>query len=217
MISPPPDDSPTDPDREEFENADKNATDDVMQSPDADFSPDGSADGFGDSVDELVEAREKALRLQAELENYRKRMQRLMDEERKYAGLPLMRDLLEVVDNLDRAAGAADQNEANAGLLEGVKIVSDQLKSVLQKHQCLPIDAEGQQFDPNFHEAIAHFPSEDHEPGTVSAVHQVGYRLHDRVVRPTQVIVAAPRTSADGSGASDTDAGDEGSDRTTDS
>ena len=154
---------------------------------------------------ELAASRERALRLQAELENYRKRTQRVLEEERRYASLPLMRDLLPVVDNLRRAIDAAQQDESAAGLLEGVEIVADQLTSVLNQHRCEEIPAQGAQFDPNVHEAIAQLPSDDHEPGDVMEVTQVGYQLHDRVIRPAQVVVAAPKNdraddSADGAG-----------------
>ncbi|MHB0959053.1 MAG: nucleotide exchange factor GrpE [Pirellulaceae bacterium] len=142
---------------------------------------------------ELDEMRQKNVRLQAELENFRKRIMRSMDEERRYASLPLLRDLLPVVDNLQRAITAAEQHENASGLLAGVKMVADQLASILQRHHCEPIVAEGAPFDPHLHEAIAQHPSSDHAPGHVSLVTQVGYQLHDRVVRPAQVIVTAPR------------------------
>lgn len=147
---------------------------------------------------ELAECRQRVVRLQAELENSRKRAQRTLQEERRYASLPLMRDLLGVVDNLQRAIdaaqeaiGATPQGPTSAGLLEGVKMVAGQLTDILQKHHCEEIPAEGIQFDPNVHEAIAQFPSPEHEAGEVTQVTQTGYRLHDRVVRPAQVIVAA--------------------------
>lgn len=141
--------------------------------------------------DELAAAQNRVLRLQAELENVRKRSRRELEEQRRYAGLPLMRDLLAVVDNLQRAIAAAEQNHNASSLLEGVKMVAEQLGSVLMQHHCEPIVAEGAPFDPHLHEAIAQQPSTEHEPGTVSHVTQVGYRLHDRVVRPSQVIVAS--------------------------
>ncbi|MHB8973921.1 MAG: nucleotide exchange factor GrpE [Pirellulaceae bacterium] len=146
---------------------------------------------------ELDETRRKNARLQAELENFRKRMMRTMDEERRYAALPLLRDLLPVIDNLQRALSAAEQHETASGLLEGVKMVADQLTAILQRHHCEPIPAAGAAFDPHLHEAIAQHPSTEHQPGHVSFVAQVGYQLHDRVIRPAQVIVAAPRETAE--------------------
>jgi len=149
---------------------------------------------------QLNEARDRNLRLQAELENVRKRMLRTVEEERRYACLPLMRDVLPVVDNLQRAIEAAEQHENATALLEGVKLVVGQLHAALERHHCTPIVAHGAVFDPHVHEAIAQLPSPDHEPGHVCLVTQAGYQLYDRVIRPAQVIVAAPReTAADAS------------------
>lgn len=157
---------------------------------------------------ELEEARQRAIRLQAELENYRKRTQRMMDEERRYASLPLMRDLLTVVDNLQRAIDAAEQHGNASGLLEGVKMVAQHLTDILKRYDCVPIDAEGAPFDPHLHEAIGQHPSPDHEPGTVTCVATVGYRLHDRVVRPSQVLVATPHSDGNAPSGENKDAQD---------
>lgn len=145
----------------------------------------------------VVAADDRALRSQAELENFRKRMFRQLDDERKYAPMPVLRDMLAVVDNLDRAIAAAEQNHDAEALFEGVKLVAQQLNTVLQQHHCSPIEAKGQAFDPHVHEAVSHMPSNDHAEGTVIDVAQTGYRLHDRVIRPTQVLVSAgPATDA---------------------
>lgn len=140
---------------------------------------------------ELEEAQNRVLRSQAELENYRKRVARQMEEERRYANLPLMRDLLHVWDDMGRAIEAAEKGSAADGLLEGFKMVARQLENVLERHHCIEIDALGQPFDPHKHEAISQQPSEEYPPGTVAHVARSGFQLHDRVVRPSQVIVAA--------------------------
>jgi len=139
---------------------------------------------------ELAAANDQALRAHAELENFRKRTYRQMEDERKYAGLPLIRDLLSVVDNLERAIQSAEQNENSSSLLDGVKMVAQQFSMVLEQHHCKRIDATGEAFDPHLHEAIAQQPSEEHPEGNVMDVAQIGYQLHDRVVRPTQVLVS---------------------------
>jgi molecular chaperone GrpE len=145
---------------------------------------------------ELEEAKNRALRGWAELENYRKRTNRQIEEERRYAALPLLRDLLPVLDNVKRAVEAAENTHDTAGLLEGIKMVVQQLGPVLARHHCTPIAALGQPFDPNFHDAILHQPSADFPPNTViQEVHQ-GFQLHDRVVRPSQVIVSSPVEAA---------------------
>lgn len=150
----------------------------------------------GGLVPELEETRNRLLRTQAELENFRKRARRELEDAQRYASISLMRDLLPVLDNLDRAIDAAEKSSNAAGLLDGVKMVAEQLGGVLKQYHCLPIDAHGQQFNPNVHEAIAQLPSEEHLPGSVMSVTQTGYLLHDRVVRPSQVIVAAPSSPA---------------------
>ena len=150
---------------------------------------------------ELEQCNDRLLRTQAELENYRKRVRREMDDERRYAMLPLLRDLLHVVDNLQRALQSAEERDNAAGLLEGVELVSTQLASVLENHHCEQIEAEGASFDPNFHEAISQQPSPDLPVGTVTHVAQTGYRLHERVVRPAQVIVSTrPDVDAEDAG-----------------
>lgn len=139
---------------------------------------------------QVQEANDRALRAQAELDNARKRMKREFDEERKYLLLPLVRDLLSVADNLERALEAAGQAGDAAGLLTGVKMVSSQLLGVLGQHQCVRIDAEGAVFDPAIHQAVAQEPSGDIPAGSITRAHQAGYKLHDRVVRPAMVVVS---------------------------
>lgn len=140
---------------------------------------------------ELAVANDRCVRAHAELENFRKRVYREMEEERKYANLPLLRSLLPVMDNLDRAIESADKTQDVQGLLEGVRLVAQQFQSVLQQHHCTMIDAKGKLFDPHLHEAIAQLPNQDVPAGSVIDVHLPGYVLHDRVVRAAQVLVSA--------------------------
>jgi molecular chaperone GrpE len=140
---------------------------------------------------EMQDANERVLRSQAEFENYRKRVQREMAEDRKYAALPLVLDMLAVADNLDRAIEAAEKDAAASGLLEGVRMVVGQFNAVLAQHHCTRIEGVGQPFDPHLHEALAQEPSTEYPAGTISRVIRYGYQLHDRVVRPTQVFVSS--------------------------
>jgi molecular chaperone GrpE len=154
-----------------------------------------SDQGLGDArvqqlEGELKEANDRALRTQAELENYRKRVQREMVDERKYAVIPVVRDLLPVVDNLERAIEAAQQSSDSSGLLDGVKMVATQLSAALAQHQCVRIESDGAEFDPNVHQAIGQEPSDKYPAGKVSRTLQAGYKLHDRVIRPAQVFVS---------------------------
>ena len=141
---------------------------------------------------EADESKDNALRARAELENFRKRAQREMQEERRYANIHLMRDLLPVLDNVDRAIEAAEKSGVSdeaASLLECFRIVEKQLNSVLDQYHCKRIDTDGAQFDPNLHEAILQQPSPDHPENAILTVTEIGYLLHDRVVRPSKVIV----------------------------
>jgi molecular chaperone GrpE len=141
---------------------------------------------------ELAQAKDRALRSLAELDNYRKRADRMVEEERRYACLPLLRDLLPVLDNVKRAIEASEKNPDATSLREGVELVARQLEGVLSKHHCNPITALHQPFDPNYHEALLQQPSTEFPPNTVLQEVRTGFVLHDRVVRPSQVIVSAP-------------------------
>ena len=139
---------------------------------------------------ELATEKDRVLRLQAEMENLRSRTAREIVEERRYAPLPVVRDLLPVVDNIDRAIEAAEQGDESASLLEGFKLVRQQLLTVLEQHHCKPIESVGQPFDPQVHEAILQQPSDEQPANHVLMETQTGYQLHDRVVRASQVIVS---------------------------
>jgi molecular chaperone GrpE len=140
---------------------------------------------------DLEDASDRVLRAQAELDNYRKRARRELEDERRYAALPLLRDLLPVLDDLKRAIEAAEKSPQPGGLVDGVKLVAQGLEAALAKHDCRRIEALGKPFDPAVHEAIGQQPSTEHPSGTVVLVAQDGYVLHDRVVRPAQVMVSA--------------------------
>lgn len=146
---------------------------------------------------DLERFKDLALRAHADLENYRKRVARELDDQRRYGSLSLLRDLLPVVDNLARAIEASEKSSDNGSLLQGVKMVARQLDGVLAQHQCQRIEALHQPFDPARHQAIMQQPSADHPPATVILVAQDGYTLHDRVVRPAQVIVSTRPPQAD--------------------
>lgn len=143
---------------------------------------------------QLADANSRILKAQAELENFRKRVRREQEEELRYAALPLARDLLSVVDNLERAMQSAEAT-GGQGLLEGVKMVALQFGGILEQHGCKRIAALGAEFDPNLHQAIAQEHSDEIASGSVSKVAQSGYTLHDRVLRPAQVFVSLGKNS----------------------
>jgi molecular chaperone GrpE len=148
-------------------------------------------DPLATALAERDDFRDRLLRTHAEFDNLRKRMQRERDDERRYAVGPMARDLLPVLDNLQRAVAAAEKGGTLDDLRQGVAMVVQQAREVLAKHQIQPITAVGEPFDPHRHEALTQMPSAEHPPMTVLQEVETGYLLHDRVLRPTKVIVSA--------------------------
>jgi molecular chaperone GrpE len=141
------------------------------------------------------------LRSQAELDNYRKRVQRERDDERRYAALSIVRDLLAPLDNLQRAVESARKSGESGNLLQGIELVVQQMERVLSGHGARVIPAVGQPFDPHLHEAVQQIPSDEQPPMTVLQELERGYTLHERVVRPSKVIVSAGRAESGEQGA----------------
>ncbi len=145
----------------------------------------------GDLELELAAQQDRVLRLQAEIQNLHSRQARELADLRQYASIDLMRDILPVVDNIDRAIEAAGDSPEMVSLLEGFKLVRQQLVTALGQNGCQEIEADGHVFDPDLHQAILQQPSADVPAGEVMMVTQPGYKLHDRVVRAAMVIVSA--------------------------
>lgn len=133
---------------------------------------------------------ERLLRQAAELENYKKRSGRERDDAIRYANESLLKDLLPVVDNLERAIAHASGGGNGKPLVEGVEMVLRGLADVLAKHGAMPILAQGQPFDPTKHEAMTQVETDDHEPNSVVEELHKGYMLRDRLLRPALVSVA---------------------------
>lgn len=133
----------------------------------------------------------------ADFENYQIRAQRDRAEERRYALTPLALDLLAPLDNLERAISAAREAGDQSALTQGVTMVAAQLLDVLRRHGITRIEAQGQPFDPNLHQAVLQQPAGAVPPNTVVLVLEPGYLIHDRVLRPARVAVsAAPALTA---------------------
>ncbi|MGH2976812.1 MAG: nucleotide exchange factor GrpE [Gaiellaceae bacterium] len=132
---------------------------------------------------------DRLLRLAADFENYKKRAARERAEYVALANERLIAELLPILDDLERALSAAEEHQ-EAQLEEGVRLVHRSLAALLQRHGVTPIETDGK-FDPHVHEALLSQPSEAEE-GSVIDVVQKGYKLGDRVVRPSRVVVAAP-------------------------
>jgi molecular chaperone GrpE len=167
--------------------------------PGADGTSDPAAGDLAARLTKAERQREEYLLLarqtQADFENYQKRAARDREQERRYAQSPLALALLPALDNLERALAAARQAGDNGPLVQGVALVQSQLLDALRRNGVTPIEAKGQPFDPNKHEAVMQQPSADQPPGTVLQVLQPGYQLHDRVLRPASVVVSIPAQS----------------------
>ncbi len=142
---------------------------------------------------DLDRFRDLALRSQADFENYKKRSAREKDDAIKYANSSLLERLLPVVDNFELGLAAARGEGEASPIFSGMGLVFKQLNDFLADNGLQPIDAVGERFDPNLHEAIAHEPSEKVPEGSI--IHQTrrGYRYKDRLLRPASVIVSSGR------------------------
>ncbi|HEV8143707.1 MAG TPA: nucleotide exchange factor GrpE [Methylomirabilota bacterium] len=139
---------------------------------------------------ELAEKNDRLLRALAEADNIRRRSQRDREEAVRFAAEGLVRDLIPILDNLDRALEAARAAGQSGGIVDGVELIRREFLKVLERHGVTRYSALGQRFDPNQHEAIARVVSSDKEPGTVVNETAAGYSLRGRVIRAAQVAVA---------------------------
>lgn len=183
------------------ETPEKGTGDEFFDEPQSDVHQAGSTDAGGQTeseADPLTLAqqerdkfRDQFLRTAAEMENFRKRAAREREESLKYASFGLLCDLLPAMDNLRRAVDAGASEEQSGNLLQGVQMVLKQFEEILTRHGAEPISAMGEPFDPNVHEALQQVPSNDVPPLTVVRELERGFRFHDRVLRPSKVIVSS--------------------------
>ncbi|WP_439817938.1 nucleotide exchange factor GrpE [Zavarzinia sp. CC-PAN008] len=150
----------------------------------------------------IAELKDRLLRAMAETENVRRRAEREREDQAKYAVTGFARELCQVADNLRRAVEAVPADERREGstvatLLDGVELTERSLLSAFEKHGIRVVNPLGQRFDSNFHQAMFEVPGTDQPAGTVVQVIQIGYVIHDRLLRPALVGVAqgqpAPR------------------------
>jgi molecular chaperone GrpE len=144
----------------------------------------------GDLAGQLRDAEDRLLRTQAELENFRKRARREYEDAQRYREIDLLRDLLPVLDNVRRAIEASERTADVESLRSGFRMTAQQIEKLLDSHGCKTIETDGRPFDPAVHDAILQQVVPGVAAGTVVGVASQGYRLHDRVVRPAQVIVS---------------------------
>ena len=137
------------------------------------------------------ESYNRLLRATAEFDNYKKRSVREIAEFRKFANESLIKELLPVIDNLERAVASAGQHaDSNKGVVEGVEMTLAEIFKVLEKFNLKSLESEGKTFDPNFHQAVMQEETDECPENTVIKVMQTGYILHDRLIRPAMVVVS---------------------------
>ncbi len=140
---------------------------------------------------------DRLLRATAEFDNYKKRSERELSEFRKFANERLIKDLLPVMDNLERAVESSNNDTANSGIIEGVEMTLTEIYKVLEKFNLKCLESEGKEFDPNFHQAVLQEETDEHADNVVIKVMQKGYVLHDRLIRPAMVVVAKAKTKTE--------------------
>ena len=140
---------------------------------------------------DLDRFRDLAMRSQADFENYKKRCAREKEEAIKYANTGLLEKLVSIVDHFELGLEAARGDGQKSPIYSGMSLVLKQLQDLLAENGLQPVEAVGQKFDPNLHEAIAHEPNSDVPEGAVIRQTRRGYRLKDRLLRPSTVVVSA--------------------------
>jgi molecular chaperone GrpE len=141
--------------------------------------------------EELAKVRDEKLRMAAETDNLKKRLQREKEDFCKFATESVLADLLPVLDNLDLALEHGSKSGGNSELLNGVEMTRKLFLDILQRHELEPLGQIGEDFDPNWHEALGQQPHPDMESGKVCQLVQKGYRLKGRLLRPAKVLVSA--------------------------
>lgn len=142
-------------------------------------------------TEECKALNDKYLRLAAEFENYKRLTQRDQREQIRFGNEQLLKELLSVVDNLERAIKAARTNSSDSALVQGVELTLKQLSGILAKFGVQAIETSGQDFDPSAHQAVSYGPSNDVPSNKVLDEFQKGYRLHDRILRAAMVSVSS--------------------------
>lgn len=147
---------------------------------------------FEKCVQDLAKAKNDYLYLQAEFDNYRKNALKERSQYIKYAGERLIVELLGVHDNFERALQSFT-NSPDDPFFKGMELIRAQFKTVLEQAGVSEVPADGIAFDPNVHEALSSEESESVEPGTITKVFRKAYKLHDKLIRPAQVVVATKK------------------------
>ena len=170
-----------------------------IESSNTDVKQDSNIEEDLDSVEtethkEIKDLKDQLLRTLAENENLRKRTAKEIEQIKKYGHINLLRDFLNVVDNMERAVkSSSSENQSQLGvknLIDGIEIVLKEMKSLLDKNQIKKIEPLHERFDYNFHQAMFEAPSSEYDEGVILEVVQPGYILHERLIRPAMVGVS---------------------------
>ena len=173
------------------EKAEKNQVEDPLEK---------LAEKLESKENEAQENYDRLLRVTAELENYKKRVTREMEDFRKFSNQSLIKEMLSVVDNLELAMNSTSGDKTvDKGLLDGLEMTHREILKVFDKFNVKPISAKNQPFDPAFHEAVMQEETEDYPANTVINELQKGYLIHDRLLRPSMVVVAKSKEKSDDS------------------
>lgn len=163
---------------------------DADEAQDAEPADDAEADLFTAIKQEVTDLRDRYARLQAEWDNYRKRTAAERDAERVRASESLVKDILPVIDDLERAVKHAKDSGDGGSLTEGVEAIMGKMLQVLGKHKVVQIEADGQPFDAMQHQAVGTQEDAEVPEETVVQVYQQGYKMGDRVIRPSMVVTS---------------------------
>ncbi len=153
---------------------------------------------FKTTEEEAKQSYDRYLRVSADFENYKKRSAREMDDFHKFANQSLVKELLPIVDNLELAIKSAKENKnVDNCLLDGVDLTLKEILKIFEKYHVKPIETLGKTFDPKYHEAVMREETDKHPENVITNEMQKGYLIHDRLLRPSMVVVAAPKRPDD--------------------
>ena len=169
----------------------KAAESEEAAAPEADPEPEIPKDPLTAAKEELASWRDRALRTQADLENFRKRSARDRADAIKYGNSSLLEELLPIADNFEMGLAAATAEDANSSIAQGMQMVRKQLSDFLANNGLNEVETDGKPFDPNLHEALSQQPSDEVPEGTIISTMRKGYQLHDRLLRAANVVVSS--------------------------
>lgn len=173
-----------------------------------DEKPDAKPAAPTEAPSEVEQLRDRILRLQADYDNFRKRTVRDQSEMAARANADFLLQVLPIMDHFERGLREARAHKADKSLIDGFQLIYDQFTGAFLKAGLAPINAEGQMFDPNFHEAMTRIPSDEHPEDTVVTETRRGYLLGDKLLRASQVIVSSGPAAPSAPSADETQPGE---------